>query len=124
MMVADTSFLVACLDHDDARQEAARKTFDDTDTVVIPTEILVETLGVVKAKAGQEAARRTLAGLMAVQNVHWQQECRLLEAHAIYEQEKRLSLPDAIVVQACIERRAGCLTFDARQADAVRRCVG
>lgn len=123
MKVADTSFLVACLNASDPRQATARGDLKVARPLVVPTEILVETLGVLKAKAGQAAARQAFAALSALPNIEWQECCDFPAAAAVYRQERGLSLPDAIVVQTCVERKAPCLTFDERQAKAVRKRI-
>ena len=124
MKVADTSFLVAFFDADDSRHAAARDELAKADTVRVPTEILVETLAVIKHKADLAAARKAAAALMAIPQIQWQESCDLPAAYAIYREEKRLSLPDAIVVHSCLQAKAACLTFDERQAQAIKQRSG
>ncbi len=123
MKVADTSFLIACLNGSDPRQAQARSDLMAARPLVVPTEILVETLGVVKAKSGQAAARQAFAALLGLPNIEWQECCNFPAATDVYTKERGLSLPDAIVVQTCVERNAPCLTFDDRQAKAVRKRI-
>lgn len=123
MKVADTSFMIACLNASDPRQAKARSDLKAARPLVVPTEILVETLGVLKAKSGQAAARQALTALLAIPNIEWQECCNFPASTAIYTEERGLSLPDAIVVQTCVERNAPCLTFDERQAKAVRKRI-
>ena len=119
MHVADTSFLIAIFDSSDPRQTKARQDFENAGAVVIPTEILVETLGVLKVKASRRAASGALEKLLRLSNVTWSECCDFQGALAIYRNHTALSFPDAIVVRECIARRASILTFDEHQRAAV-----
>jgi predicted nucleic acid-binding protein len=119
--VADTSFLIAIFDSSDARQPQAREAFQQAAIVVVPTEILVETLGVLKVKVGRRAASEVLEHLLRLPNITWSECCDFLGALAHYRDDARLSFPDAIVVQECISRPARILTFDAHQRESVNR---
>ena len=121
MKVADTSFLVAFFDADDRRNVQARDAFASTNPLIICPEVLVETLRVIKAKAGRGAADAALEDLMRVANVEWAQESDIPATWRIYEAEAPLSFVDASVVQLCIRRAVEPLTFDDRQAKAVTK---
>lgn len=113
--VADTSLLVALFDATDPRQGDARRSLASATPVIIPTEIIVETLGVVKVKAGRRAALSVLDGLVRLPNVTWSECCDFQGSLRIYRRFPSLSFPDAVAVQECIARGAGLLTFDEGQ---------
>lgn len=117
--VADTSLLVALFDATDARHADARAALGSAAPAIVPTEILVETLGVLKVKAGRPAAVAALDGLVRLPNVTWSERCDFQGALRLYRRFPSLSFPDAIVVQECIARGADPLTYD----DAQRRAV-
>lgn len=119
--IADTSLLVASFDQADPRHAEARKRMDAAATLVVPTEILVELQGVLKAKAGRAAAVAALEDLMRLQNVLWAECCDFRQAHEIYRAEKPLSFPDAIVVQQALARKMDLLSFDDDQTKALKR---
>lgn len=121
MHVADTSFLIAVFDSSDPRQAKAREDLEKAAPVVIPTEILVETLGVLKVKASRRAATLALEKLLQLQNVTWSECCDFQGTLAIYRSIPALSFPDAVVVRECIARGVPPLTFDQRQRDAVAK---
>lgn len=123
MRIADTSFLVAFFDADDRRHQGARAAFAETNPVVIGVEVLVETLGVLKAKAGREAADGALEDLMKLASVEWATEADVAAAYKIYRDERSLSFVDATVIQNCVARGVQPLTFDQRQAKVARRRV-
>lgn len=119
--VADTSLLVALFDASDPRQTDARRALASAAPAIIPTEILVETLGVVKVKAGRRAALSVLDGLAGLPNVTWSECCDFQGSLRIYRRFPSLSFPDAVVVQECIARGADLLTFDEGQRRAVAK---
>lgn len=121
MPVADTSFLVAFFDNRDSRYAEARRLFQDADHVVISTEVLIETLGVIKTKAGRKAADACLAALMAFESVGWEETCDVMTAYGIYKDHPSLSFTDAVVVQHCQRLRQDVLTFDGKQAKVVAK---
>lgn len=121
MHVADTSFLIAVFDSSDPRRSKAREELDKAARVVIPTEILVETLGVLKVKASRRAAIDALEKLLRLPNVTWSECCDFQGTLAIYRSHPALSFPDAVVVRECITRGARLLSFDERQRDAVNK---
>ena len=119
--VADTSMLVAVFDASDPRREDARAWVASAARAVVPTEILVETLGVIKVKAGRKAAVAALDGLVRLPNVTWSECCDFQAALKHYRRFPSLSLPDAIVVHECIARGAEPLTFDEAQRRAIAK---
>lgn len=121
MKVADTSFLVAFFDEDDARSEEAAARLATTQPVVVSPEVLVETLGVLKAKGGRSVAAGALDDLMRLENLEWSTECNPVGAHAIYRAEPALSYVDAAVVELSVRLGADLLTYDLAQQRAAKR---
>lgn len=124
MTVADTSFLVAFFDRDDPRHGQTRQAFAETMRVLIYTEVLVETLGVIKAKAGRSAAQAALEDLVRLANVEWVQESDVPATYRTYREEKALSFVDAAVVHHCLRLGLEPLTYDDAQLRAVKRGQG
>lgn len=123
MAVADTSFLVALFDQDDDHHDHARRLMRSTDHVLISTETLIETLGVLKAKLGRQAAKDALEGLIRLENVGWEEQCDIMNAYRLYHRRKTRSLVDAIVIHNCVRLGVPPLTFDKRLAAIVEKMV-
>lgn len=121
MHVVDTSFLIALFDSGDPRRSEAREDLEKAAPAVIPTEILVETLGVLKVKVGRRAATEALENLLRLPNVTWSECCDFQGTLAIYRSHTALSFPDAVVVRECIARGVPPLTFDERQREAASK---
>lgn len=120
MHLVDTSFLVAVFDSSDPRQAKAREDLAAAAPAVIPSEILVETLGVLKVKVGRSAASEALEKLVRLPNVTWSECCDFQATLAIYRRFSTLSFPDAIVVQERQARGAQLLTFDENQRNVAK----
>ncbi|MHB8633783.1 MAG: PIN domain-containing protein [Thermoplasmatota archaeon] len=121
MKIADTSFLVAMFDADDHRNAEAAAAFAKTNPVLIGPEVLVETLGVIKAKVGRNPSSQVLEDLMALPNVEWTSGADVPDTYRIYREEKSLSYVDAAVVHHAVARRMGALTYDSAQTRALER---
>lgn len=116
MAVADSSFLVALFDKRDTHHQDARRRFTSAEHVIITTEILVETLGVLKTKAGRKTAATALEKLLQVENVGWEETCDLMAAYRIYHKKNTNSLTDAMAIQHCLRLDTELLTYDDKQA--------
>lgn len=121
MNVVDTSYLVAAFDGDDRRHAQSRKGMLETPQLLVPTEVLVETLGVVKAKQGRAASVAALDALYGLANIRWVETCDLPHSYRIYKDEGHLSLVDAIGVATALRNDAPLLTHDDRQERALQR---
>lgn len=124
MPVADTSFLIAFFDLDDPRHSETKKWFANTDHVVVSTEILVETLGVLKSKIGRKAAESAVEILLGIENVGWEENCDLMASYRIYKRRKTGSLMDAMVIHLCNRLDTTPLTYDEKQASIVKEMQG
>lgn len=120
--VADSSFLIALFDRKDARQDAARRLLREPEPIVIPVEVLGETLGVVHRRVGFEAAKAVWRALINTDNVEIL-ETADVEAvtEAFHGAKGKLSWVDAAVVVTCRMESATPLCFDEHIARAVRR---
>lgn len=111
--VADTSFIITFFDRDDPRHEAARDLARDPEPIVVPPEVLGETLGVVHARHGYDLALGILDGLYGMPNLSLAGEAAPVAAGKVYrEGEGPLSWVDAAVVARCRGDEAEPLAFD------------
>jgi len=119
--VADTSVLYALLSRDDAHHEKAREDVSDPEPIVVPTEILVETVDLVSYRFGKEAGPRALEGLLSLPHVRVAEKVHIDAVQRVYAEAKgRLSLADAFVVQTCRALGARPLSYDDRIVKAAR----
>lgn len=124
MPVADSSFLVALFDHKDPRHVKTRDLMRQAEHVLIGTETLVETLGVIKSSIGRRAAKEVLEGLMRLEKVGWEENCDLMAAYRLYHQKKTGSIVDALVIDLCLRLDTTPLTYDDKQARIVQEMQG
>lgn len=119
--VADTSALYALFSEGDAHHERARTDMQDPEPVVVPTEILVETLGLIGVRHGPKAAFRALRDLLAIRHLAVAERVHFGAVRAVYEaHDGRLSLADAFVIQTCRVLAARPLAYD----EGILRAVG
>jgi predicted nucleic acid-binding protein len=119
--VADTSFLVAFFDADDARHDKARKALAAARPAVVNCEVLVELLGVLKVKAGRPASLAALHALLRFPNVEWDEHGDVVGAYERMRSHSGLSFVDAAVVQCALRRKAELLSYDAGQVKGLQR---
>lgn len=118
--VADTSALYAFLTPDDAHHADAFKAVGEPTPIVIPTEILVETVDLVGLRKGREAARFAFDDLLGLPHVRVAEKVAIEAVREVHAGARgRLSLADAFVVQTCRALGAKPLTFDREIAKAV-----
>lgn len=111
--VADSSFLIAVYDRDDARRELALERLAGPVPIDVPPEVLGETLGVVHARAGFDAASATFEELGALGHVRFPDATDpSAVAEVFLEAEGALSWVDAAVVWRCRLEDAEPLCFD------------
>ena len=117
MRIADTSALYALFSATDAHHAAARAAMEDPEPVVVPHEILAETLSLIQHRHGFDAALAAGRFLRALRHVKVRATPpRTTEdAWSAYADAKgALSLPDATVVAWCRREGATPLAFDRR----------
>ncbi len=130
-MIADTSFLVALHSPGDKHHSKARKVNLYRDRVLIPAPIWYEFCQTIGLRLPAETAKRVLAnatdGPFAVEDVLTRDQAAMLAtrlrpiAEALAKQEERpLSLFDAVVCQISAQNREPILTYDDGIAAAVR----
>jgi predicted nucleic acid-binding protein len=118
--IADTSALYGALVKDDAHHKDARARLAEPEAVLIPTEILVETVDLLTMRFGRDKAEDALARLLAVPHVRIAEKVHLPAVLEVYRRHRRLSLADAFVVQTCRALGASPFTYDHRIVAAVR----
>lgn len=119
--VLDTSFIVAFFDEQDARHASARKAMAAARPAILGPEALVETLGVIKVKAGRIAAGAALEALVRLPNLQWDERSDILGSWRLQRQNPALSFVDAAVVACALRHRVGLLTYDHGQARVAKR---
>lgn len=115
MRIADTSCLYGAFFPEDAHFERARAALQDPEPIVIPAEILAETVGLIQLRHDFAAALAAGRYLRAMRHarVDGASPALLAAAWEAFEQSRgKLSLPDAIVVAWCGAEGASALTFD------------
>ena len=111
--VADTSVLYALFSEGDRFHSRAKDDVGDPDPLVIPTEVLVETIDLLAYRFGSEAGRKALDSLLGLPHVRVAERVELPPVRRIYEAARgRLSLADAFVVQTCVALGADPLAYD------------
>ena len=111
--VADTSVLYALFSDADRFHERAVKDVGDPDPIVVPTEVLVETIDLLTYRFGFHAGRRALEFLLELPHVGLAEKVEVAAVRAVYEAAKgRLSLADSFVVQTCLTLGTGALAYD------------
>jgi len=112
--VADTSALYALFNEGDRHHARASAAMESPEPIVVPREILTETIDLIGYRKGWPHARKALASLLALPHVRPAEPVNLDAVVAVYEAGGGdLSLADAVVVQTCRVLAAEPLTFDA-----------
>lgn len=115
MRVADTSALYALFSEDDQFHERAMIDVSVTDSIVLPTEILVETVDLLTYRFGAGAGKKALESLIELPHVSIAEKVEISAVKEIFEKSKRaLSLADAFVIQTCLALGADVLAYDKR----------
>lgn len=111
--VADTSFLLALFDTRDPRRGKAKAWAADPEAIVVPPEVLGETLGVAHARHGYDAAAEVLAWLQGKPHVELVDDTDVAGVAPVFAEGRgRLSWVDAAVVVRCRAEDADPLCFD------------
>lgn len=118
--VADTSLLYAFFDAADDHHDRARARMGVPEPVLVPPEILVETVNLVQYRAGYQRARRALEDLTGLPHVTVCDPPNPNALQQVFDQAGGdLSLADAVVVQVCRETGGRPLAFDEAILDRV-----
>jgi len=122
MRVADTSVLYALFSKDDEFHENAKDDISSSEPIVVPSEILVETIDLLAYRFGASAGRRALDFLIDLPHLSISEKVEVSATKEIYENAKGgLSLADAFVVQTCVSVGAGLLAYDQRIVAELRK---
>lgn len=112
--VADSSFLIAVYDREDPRRELALERLTGPVPIVVPPEVVAETLGVVQSRAGYEVARTIHGELAELVHVSFADATDPDAVAEVFEEGAgALSWVDAAVVWRCRSDDAEPLSFDA-----------
>jgi len=115
MRIADTSALYALFNENDKHHEEAKKCFEKTDPIVIPSEIWSETISLIQYRQGKEDAVKAGKALLDLPHVDLRTgNIDLLRSswEKFTESNKDLSFPDSVVVIWCDDKNATPLSFD------------
>ena len=120
--VADTSALYALFSEADRFHGRAVHDVGDPDPIVVPTEVLVETIDLLTYHFGFGAGRSALDFLVGLPHVGIAEKVEVAAVRAIYRAARgRLSLVDSFVVQTCLALGAEALAYDERILKELRR---
>jgi len=120
--VGDTSVLYALFSEDDAFHERAKNDVGESEPIVVPSEVLVETVDLIAYRSTHDAARQALAYLLQLPHVSLSERVEVGAVRAIFDDAKgSLSLADAFVVQTCLALGADALAYDQKILTEVRR---
>lgn len=121
MLVADTSALFALFDGDDAHHSKAVAEARRQRPFAVPSEILGETLGLIRHRRGREASRQALAAIRSMPHarITATKPAVVDRAAESAASETRLAYPDWVVVETCRATGATPWTYD---GDVRRAC--
>jgi predicted nucleic acid-binding protein len=113
MRVADTSALYALFSEDDQFHERAMIDVSVADSIVVPTEILVEIVDLLTYRFGVDAGKKALESLIELPHTSIAEKVEISAVKGIYEKsEGELSLADAFVIQTCVALGVDVLAYD------------
>ncbi len=111
--VVDSSFLIALFDEDDHRHERAWGQAEEPEPLLVPPEVLTETLGVMHARFDYGIADGIREGLGKIPTVvHLNTTPQEHIGQIFQEANGVLSWTDAAVVAHCLVEEAEPLCFD------------
>ncbi|MBO8183579.1 MAG: PIN domain-containing protein [Archaeoglobus sp.] len=102
----------------DTNHEGAKELFTETDTIIIPYEILIETLTVLLYKEGPEFTRAIYETLESAETfvLYFNNQKYLEKSLTLFlNQENKLSYFDYVAISLSKLLRQELLTFDERQ---------
>jgi predicted nucleic acid-binding protein len=118
-VVADTSWLYALFDADDAHHAKARSEAQDPTPIEVPPLIAKEFLDLARKRHGKSVALGLLADLRRMPHLRLIDDARLDTTFAVWK-GKAISLADANAIAWAVHRGATLRTFDARQRAALK----
>lgn len=117
--VADTSWLYALFDADDAHHRRALAEAADPEPIEVPPLIAKELLDLARKRRGKPGALALLADLRRMPHLRMTDEARLDETLALWKAAS-ISLADANAIVWAKHRGGGLRTFDMRQRAAAK----
>lgn len=113
--IADSSFLIAAFHESDRFHRAARKHLADPEPILVPAEVVGETLGVVQARYKFPAAYVIWEETHKLGHVRFATQAAPQQTAEVWRRNRRgLSWVDACVVAWCRLENAKAITFDPR----------
>jgi len=120
--VADTSVLYALFSEADRFHRAAVEDVGDPDPIVMPTEVLVETIDLLTYRFGFDAGRSAFDFLVDLPHVGIAEKVEVEAVRAIHRAARgQLSLADSFVVQTCLALGVDALAYDQRIVGQLKR---
>lgn len=120
MPIVDTSWLVALFNEDDAHHDKAVMQAGEPGRYTVPHVILHEFLSIVRHRLDSATARRIYADIREDPAFDLKTECDLDHAGAMFTSRRTLSYADCVAASLAVTTNAPLLTFDDKQARAVR----
>lgn len=117
--VADTSWLYAVFDEDDAHHDRAAGLVRTPEITLVPAAIMNETLDLVRYRVGKKAALAAEESLESFPHFDTWFKVDGREAARVWKANRHLSLHDAHAVALARSTGFRLETFDERQAAAV-----
>lgn len=122
--VVDSSFLIALFDEDDHRHGTAWGQAEEPEPLLIPPEVLTETIGVMHARFDYRIADGIWEGLGRIPTVVHLNSTTQERIGPIFQEENgALSWTDAAVVAHCLTEDAQPLCYDPAIDEAYHRMV-
>ena len=120
--VADTSALYALFSEADRFHGKAVEDVGDPDPIMVPMEVLVETIDLLTYRFGFGAGRSAFDFLVGLPHVGIAEKVEVAAVQAIHRAARgRLSLADSFVVQTCLALGADALAYDQRIVGQLKR---
>lgn len=120
MPVIDTSWLIALFNAEDAHHQKTVAVAEEPGRYLIPHVILNEFLSVIHHRTDAPTARRLLQEIRADPAFRVIPECDVDHIDAMYRARRTLSYADCVAASVAITMNEPLLTFDEKQARAVR----
>lgn len=118
MWVADTSWLYALVDGEDAHHAKARKEAEEPSPLVVNPATLVEFLDLVRDKRGHAASQAALEGLIRFPSIRFSGPAKPAAMARVVSSHVTLTWQDAAAICTALDEGAGLRTFDKDQKKA------
>lgn len=117
--VADSSWLYAIFDGDDAWHHDAERLVQEPRPTLVPAPIMVETLDLIRYRLGKSAAREAERAMERFPHFDTWYPVSERDVVGVWKEHDALSLHDAAAVALARSSGFDLVTFDRAQAEAV-----